>query len=36
VFIVHDFASAGWEDEGGFENVWSWFRSAVEETAGWD
>ena len=36
VFIIHDFASPGWEDEGAFENVWSWFRSAIEETALWD
>lgn len=36
VFIVHDFASPGFEDDGNFENVWAWFRMAVEETAGWE
>jgi hypothetical protein len=36
VFIIHDFASPGSEDEGSFENVWSWFRAAVEETISWD
>jgi hypothetical protein len=36
VFIIHDFASQGWEGESSFENVWSWFRSAVEETIEWD
>lgn len=36
VFIVHDFASAGWEIETEFEDVWKWFRSAVDETIEWD
>lgn len=36
VFIVHDFASPGSEDEGVFDDVWNWFRSAVEETIAWD
>lgn len=36
VFIIHDFASAGFEDEGGFDDVWSWFRAAIEETISWD
>jgi len=36
VFIIHDFASSGFEDEGSFDDVWSWFRSAVEEAASWD
>lgn len=36
VFIIHDFASPGWEDEESFESVWSWFRAAVEETIAWD
>ena len=29
VFVVHDFASPGFEDEGMFDDVWSWFRMAV-------
>ncbi len=32
VFVIHDFAAAGWEDEALFDDVWSWFRSAIEET----
>ena len=36
VYIIHDFASAGWEGEGAFDDVWSWFRSAIEETIEWD
>ena len=35
IFIIHDFASPGYEDEGTFDDVWSWFRSAVEETIAW-
>jgi hypothetical protein len=36
VFIIHDFTDPGYEDEGHFENVWSWFRSAIDETIDWD
>jgi hypothetical protein len=36
VFVIHDFAASGFEDEGSFEDVWSWFRAAVEETISWD
>ena len=36
VFVIHDFASSGWEDEMTFDDVWAWFRSAVEETIVWD
>ena len=36
VLIIHDFASPSYEDEGAFEDVWSWFRSAIEETITWD
>lgn len=36
VLIIHDFASPGWEDSGSFEDVWSWFRHAVEETIDWE
>jgi hypothetical protein len=36
VFVIHDFASPGWEDQGVFDDVWSWFRSAIEETISWD
>lgn len=36
VFVIHDFASAGWEDVAMFDDLWAWFRSAVDETIGWD
>jgi hypothetical protein len=36
VFVIHDFASPGWEDEAEFDDVWGWFRSAIEETIAWD
>jgi hypothetical protein len=36
VFIIHDFASPGWENEAEFNDVWTWFRAAVEETILWD
>lgn len=35
VFVIHDFASPGWENEAAFDDLWSWFRSAVEETISW-
>ena len=36
VFVIHDFASAGYEDEGSFETTWDWFRSAIDEMIEWD
>jgi len=36
VFIIHDFASPGWEDSGVFDDVWAWFRHAVDETVDWE
>ena len=36
VFVIHDFASAGSEGEAEFDDVWAWFRSAIEETIAWD
>lgn len=36
VFIVHDFASPGWEDDRQFDDVWSWFRAAVDDTVSWE
>lgn len=35
VFIIHDFASPGDELEHEFENVWEWFKDAVEDTTLW-
>jgi hypothetical protein len=31
VFIIHDFASPGWEDEGTYDDVWAWFRAALKK-----
>ncbi len=36
VFVIHDFASAGWEDEASFSDVWAWFRSAIDDTIAWE
>lgn len=36
VFVIHDFASPSWEGVAVFEDVWSWFRSAVEDTIEWE
>lgn len=36
VFIIHDFASSGYENEGAFDSIWAWFRVAIEETIEWD
>lgn len=36
VFVIHDFASPGWEDVEEFSDVWTWFRSAIDETIEWD
>lgn len=31
VFIIHDFASPGYEDEAKYDGFWEWFREAVED-----
>jgi hypothetical protein len=36
VVVIHDFAAPGFEVEDGYDDVWSWFRSAIEETISWD
>lgn len=36
VFIVHDFASEGYERRQEFDNFWSWFISAIKELIGID
>lgn len=36
VFIVHDFASPGWEQREDYEDVWAWFRMAVGEMIDWE
>lgn len=35
VLVIHDFASPGWENVAAFDDVWSWFRSAIDETIDW-
>ena len=34
VFIVHDFASEGWERRQEFETFWNWFISVIKELIG--
>lgn len=34
VFIVHDYASEGWERRQEFDAFWSWFVSAIKELVG--
>lgn len=34
VFIVHDFATDGYERRQEFDNFWSWFISAIKELIG--
>ena len=34
VFIVHDFASEGYERRQEFDDFWSWFISAIKELIG--
>lgn len=31
VFVIHDFASPGWEQHEVYETFWDWFRQAIEE-----
>jgi hypothetical protein len=31
VYIIHDFASIGWENKMVYENFWSWFKSAIND-----
>ena len=32
IYIVHDYASAGWEQGKIYDSFWDWFRMAVEST----
>jgi hypothetical protein len=36
VFVIHNFAAPGFENEESFDTVWDWFRSAIEEMIAWD
>jgi hypothetical protein len=31
VLIIHDFASAGWEQRQQFETFWDWFKKAIDD-----
>jgi len=31
VVVIHDFATAGWEQKASFDTFWDWFRSAIED-----
>lgn len=33
VQIIHDFASAGWEQRGEYLDFWAWMKSAIDELA---
>ena len=36
VFVVHDFASPGWEDTARFDTFEAWFRAAIEDFIDWE
>lgn len=36
VQIIHDFASAGYEQRQVYEKFWDWFREAIEEMINFD
>jgi len=36
VFIIHDFASPGWEQRGQFSGFYDWLRRAVEDLITFD
>lgn len=31
IYIIHDFASDGWEQQGEYKNFQEWFNSAIED-----
>jgi len=36
VFIIHNYASSGWESRGKYKDFWTWFKNeAVEEMIFW-
>jgi hypothetical protein len=36
VFIIHDFASSGWEQRERFPSFYDWFRRAIEDLIDFD
>lgn len=36
VFIIHDFASSGWEQHGRFPSFYDWLRRAIEDLIEFD
>ena len=31
VFIIHDYASDGFEERKSYSNIWEWFKDAIDE-----
>ena len=31
VFIIHDYANAGFEERKSYNNIWEWFKDAIDE-----
>jgi hypothetical protein len=36
VFVIHDFASAGWEQSASFASFYGWLRKAIEDLIEFD
>ncbi len=36
IFVIHDFASAGWEERAIFPKFYDWFRQAIEDLIEFD
>lgn len=36
VFVIHDFASSGWEQRGRFPSFYDWLRRAIEDLIEFD
>jgi hypothetical protein len=36
IFVIHDFASAGWEQRNHFANFYEWLRKAIEDLVEFD
>lgn len=36
VFVIHDFASAGWEQRASFASFYDWLRQAIEDLIEFD
>jgi hypothetical protein len=36
VYVIHDFASPGWENAAVYNSFWEWFQSAVADMIAYD